>query len=121
MWYTLYRVYHLYISYNEKVNYQFTTKVTNSYTTDSYFTAPKNGFIFTSITSKQKEDVHVNLYLDTTTANSNNKIGSIRKYMYGSGSTSDIYQGPCFPIKKGESFCWGGVSTTVTINVVFIS
>lgn len=111
----------LIIQNNEKVNYQFTTRVANSYTTDSYFTAPENGFIFTSITSSATEATHANLYLDTTTPNNNKRIASIRKYMYGSGSTSDIYQGPCFPIKKGQSICWSGVNTLVTLNVIFIS
>lgn len=106
---------------NEKVNYQFTTGVKNSYTTNSYFTAPENGFIFTSITSNTTEAMHVNLYLDTTTPNSNSKIGTIRKFKYGSGDTTDVYQGPCFPIKKGESICWNGISTLVTLNVIFIS
>ena len=108
-------------TYNEKVNYQFTTRVANSYTTNSYFTATANGFIFTNITSNAIEGAHVNLYLDTTTANSNKVIGTIRKYSYGSGSSSDIYQGPCFPIKKGESICWEGASTVVILNVIFIS
>lgn len=107
--------------YNEKVNYQFTTSTINSYTTNSYFTAPTNGFIITTITSNATEGTHVNLYLDTTTTNSNKLIASIRKYMYGSGSTTDIYQGPCFPIKEGQSICWSGVSTVVILNVIFIS